>query len=182
MELPKSRETIVSGRGDSEHRLNELQRWERAATISLDTRDGHETLRLLLQPPRSLCASKVSIHTSPPRTLCSPPLPGSCDPQTSSLREHMARLRLLQRHASLCCLRLAPHSVLLLPTGLSDPQAPKSSASLTPSCLGEEQMPEGDLHAKAGPNPKLNPKSCVKKNRKGNLSVQPQELQIKSPQ
>ena len=44
-------------RWDSERRLNELQRWARAAAISADPRDGHETLRLLLQPPRSLCAS-----------------------------------------------------------------------------------------------------------------------------
>ena len=29
----------------------------RAAAISADPRDGHETLRLLLPPPRSLCAS-----------------------------------------------------------------------------------------------------------------------------
>ena len=60
LELPKRQETIVTGsarRGDSEHRLNELQRRTRAAAISADPRDGHETLRLLLQPPRSLCAS-----------------------------------------------------------------------------------------------------------------------------
>ena len=57
---PKSQETVVSGcmrRGDSEHCLNELQRQARAAAISADPRDGHETLRLLLQPPRSLWAS-----------------------------------------------------------------------------------------------------------------------------
>ena len=41
---------------DSEHCLNELQRWTQGAAISVDTRDGHEMLRLLLQPPRSLCA------------------------------------------------------------------------------------------------------------------------------
>ena len=33
------------------------QRWARAAVISADPRDGHEMLRLLLPPPRSLCAS-----------------------------------------------------------------------------------------------------------------------------
>ena len=44
-------------RRDSEHHLNELQRRARAAAISADTRDRHEMLRLLLQPPRSLCAS-----------------------------------------------------------------------------------------------------------------------------
>ena len=60
LELPKRQETIVSGcvrRGDSEHHQNVLQRRARAAAISADTGDGHETLRLLLQPPRSLCAS-----------------------------------------------------------------------------------------------------------------------------
>ena len=57
LELPKRQETIVSGcarRGDSEHRLNELQRQPRATAFNADPRDGHETLRLLLQPPRSL--------------------------------------------------------------------------------------------------------------------------------
>ena len=60
LDLPKRQETIVSGcarRGDSEHGLNELQKWVPTAATSADTRDGHETLRLLLQPPRSLCAS-----------------------------------------------------------------------------------------------------------------------------
>ena len=60
LKLPKSQETIVSGcarRGDSEHCLNKLERWTQATTISADSRDGHEMLRLLLQPPRSLSAS-----------------------------------------------------------------------------------------------------------------------------
>ena len=35
------------------------------------------------------------------------------------------------------------------------------------SCLGKEQMPEGDLHAEAGPNPKLNPRSYAKNEEKG---------------
>ena len=53
-------QTIVSGcvrRGDSEHRLNELLRRVQAVAISADTRDGQEMLRLLLEPPRSLCVS-----------------------------------------------------------------------------------------------------------------------------
>ena len=44
-------------RGDLEHRLNKLQRRVWAVVMSADPRDGHETLRLLLPPPRSLCAS-----------------------------------------------------------------------------------------------------------------------------
>ena len=64
LQLPKRQETFsylfvswCARRGDSEHRLKELQRRVRAAAISTDPRDGHETLRLLLPPPRSLCAS-----------------------------------------------------------------------------------------------------------------------------
>ena len=56
LELPKRQETIVSGcvrRGDLE-----LQRQARTTAISVDSRDGHETLRLLLQAIRSLCASR----------------------------------------------------------------------------------------------------------------------------
>ena len=64
LQLPKRQETFSClfisccvRRGDSECRLKELQRRARAAAISTDTRDGHGTLRLLLPPPRSLCAS-----------------------------------------------------------------------------------------------------------------------------
>ena len=60
LDLPKRQENTVSGcarRGDSEHHLNELQTRARAAAISMDNRDRHERLRLLLQPPRRLCAS-----------------------------------------------------------------------------------------------------------------------------
>ena len=72
MELPKRQETIVSGcvrRGDSEHHLNELQRRARAAAISADPRDGHEMLRLLLPPPRSLCVSTAHSPHRPSREL-----------------------------------------------------------------------------------------------------------------
>ena len=64
LQLPKRQETFSclfvlrrARRGDSEHRLNELQRRARAAAISAGPRDGREMLRLLLPPPKSLCAS-----------------------------------------------------------------------------------------------------------------------------
>ena len=64
LQPPKRQETFSclfvswrARRGDSERRLNELQRRARAAAISVDPRDGQETLGLLLPPPRSLCAS-----------------------------------------------------------------------------------------------------------------------------
>ena len=64
LQLPKRQETFSclfvsrrARRGDSERCLNKLQRWAQAMAITADPRDGHETLRLLLPPPRSLCAS-----------------------------------------------------------------------------------------------------------------------------
>ena len=46
-------------------------------------------------------------------------------------------------------------------------RAPEAAAPLTLFCLGREQTPSGDLHAEAGPNPKLNPESCPNKEEKG---------------
>ena len=70
--------------------------------------------------------AQVTIHTSPPGSLCMPPLPGSCGPGTTSPGEHTACLRLLQCHAGLCQRRLASHSVLISPPGLSEPEPPIS--------------------------------------------------------
>ena len=65
----------VHRRGDSfpmcpqkaEYHLSKLQRWAQAAAISSDPRDGHETLRLLLPPPRILCATTGHYpHPHPP--------------------------------------------------------------------------------------------------------------------
>ena len=50
------------------------QRRARATVISADPRDGHETLRLLLTPPRSLCASTGH---SPHRTSREPVQPAT---------------------------------------------------------------------------------------------------------
>ena len=111
LELPKRQENIVSGctrRGDSGNCLNELQKRVRAVALSADPRDRHETLMLLLPPPRSLCASTGHSPHLPSRSLCSPPLPWSRDAGTTSLGEHTVNLRLLQRHAGLCRRRLAP--------------------------------------------------------------------------
>ena len=168
-------------RGNSEHCLNELQRWARAAVISADPRDGREMLRLLLQPPRSLCASTGHFHTSPPGSLCSSPLPGSRDPGTTSLGEHKVRLRLVQRHAGLCHRRLTPHPVPLPPPAWVS-QSPLISCHFNPVLSGQEQMPSGDLHTEAGPIQSWTPGAGQTKKRKGNFSQQPQEQRIKSPQ
>ena len=102
-----------------------------SAVIRADPRDRHETLRLLLPPPRSLCAAQVTIHTAPPRSLCSPPLPGSRDQWTTSPGERTVLLRLLQNHAGLCRCRLAPHLYHSLPPAWVS-QSPQSSCSFNP--------------------------------------------------
>ena len=128
-------------RGDSEHRLNKLQSWAQAAAISMDPRDRHETLRLLLQAPRDLCASTGHYPHLPSRETVHPPWPDSRDPVTTSLGERMACLRQLKCHTGLCCSRLAPHSIPLPPPGLSEPKPP-NQLLFNPSCLGGNICPQ----------------------------------------
>ena len=80
LQPPKRQETFSclfvsrrARRGDSERRLNKLQRRVRATEISVDLRDGRETLRLLLlPPPRSLCASTIHSPHRPSREPVQP--------------------------------------------------------------------------------------------------------------
>ena len=48
-------------------------------------------------------------------------------------------------------------------------KSPLISCCFNPVLSGQEQMPEGDLHAEAGPKPKLNPRSWANKEEKGKL-------------
>ena len=131
-ELPKRQETFsclfvlrCARRGDSERRLNELQRRARAAASSADRRDGRETLRLLQPPPKSLCVSTG--HSTPP-------LPGAgaaCHCQGPVIRGQLPQEN--ARRASGCCNVTTPlpsksrpaYSVPLTPPGLSEPEPPK---------------------------------------------------------
>ena len=61
-------------------------------------------------------------------------------------------------------------TVPLPPPSLSEPD-PLISCCFNPVLSGWAQMPEGDLHAEAGPKPKLNPRSCAKKRRKRKISL-----------
>ena len=106
-------------------------------------------LRLLLQPPRSLCASTGHSPQLPSWELCSPPLPASRDPGTTSPGEYTACLRLLQCHTGLCRCRLTPHSVPLPTPSLSEPEPPyqllfnpilsegRTDALRRPTCRGK---------------------------------------------
>ena len=94
----------------AEHCLSEFQRHVQAVAISSDHRDGHELLSCHCCHQESCVQVQVTIHISPSRSLCSPPLPGSYDPGTTSLGEHMMCLRLLQCHTGHCHHRFMPHS------------------------------------------------------------------------
>ena len=124
------------------------------------------------------------------RSLSTLPLPGACAArhrqgpvnQGQLPRENARRtsrwcyVTPVQRHAGATSRRrnvtlasAAAGSPRLL--SLSPPnrvsQSPRSSCCFNPILSGREQMPSGDLHAKAGPNPKLNPRSCANKEEKG---------------
>ena len=109
------------------------------------------------------------------RLLSTPPLTGACVArhcQGPVIQGHITREN--TRHASGWCkvmlVSAAAGSLHICTPPSPQPQwarVPESAAPLNPSCLSEKQTPSGDLHAEPGPNPKLNPGSCVKKEEKG---------------
>ena len=76
--------------------------------------------------------AQVTLHTAPPGSQCSPPLPGSRDPGTTSPGERAARLRLVQRHAGLGRRRLAPPPLYPSLPAAWVSQSPRSSCSFNP--------------------------------------------------
>ena len=153
-------------RGDSEDCLNKLHRWARSAAISADTRDGHEMLRLLLQPPRSLCAS----------TGHYPHLPSWEPVQPATVRVSRSRDKFPRRthsmpqEVAMSCQPLLPQArpafyALPLPRGVS--QSPLISCYFNPILSEGRTDASGNLHAEVEPNPKLNPRSCANKEEKG---------------
>ena len=111
-------------RGDSDRRLNELQRRARAVAISADPRDGHETLRLLLPPPRSLCASTGH---SPHHPSWEPVQPATT--RVPWCRDNFpGRTHGMPQAGATSCWPLPPQarpaSVPLPPPGLSEPEPP----------------------------------------------------------
>ena len=187
LDLPKRQETIVLGcarRRDSEHRLNELQTWVRAAAISADTRDGHETLRLLLQPPRRLCASTGHYPHLPswePVQPATAKVPWSRDNfpgRTHGAPQAGAMSRQPQARPTFCTPPPRP------PTPVWVSQSPLISCYYNPILSEREQTLSGDLHTeqRRGQIQSWTPGAVRTKKRKGNFSMQPQEQRIKSPQ
>ena len=109
------------------------------------------------------------------RSLSTPPLPGAGAArhfQGPVIQGQLPREN--ARHASGWCIVMPASattgspSIRTLPSPWPEwARAPEAATPLTPPCLSEEQTPSGDLHAEAGPNPKLNPGSCANKEEKG---------------
>ena len=135
----------------------------------MDPRDGHETLMLLLQPQRILCASTGHYPHSPPGACA------TCHCQGPVIQGQLPWEN-TWRASGCCSVTLAsatagsPHIPIIttvpLPLALVS-QSPLISRCFNPVLSGREQAPSGDLHAEVGPNPKLNPRSCANKEEKG---------------
>ena len=108
------------------------------------------------------------------RSLSTPPLLGAC--AAHHCQGPMIQGQLTQenrrRASGWCNVTLASAAAGLpripypsLPPAC-EPEPPESAAPLTPSCLGGEETPSGDLHTEVGPNPKLKPRSCANKEEK----------------
>ena len=140
-----------------------------STAISSDHRDGHEMLTLLCSHQEACVQAQVTIHT---------PL-GAC-------AARHCQGPMIQRQvpwentwcASGCC-NITPASAAAgspcIPVITSVPPSPQAwiikspliSHCFNPILSGWEQMPEGNLHAEAGPNLKLNPRSCANREEKG---------------
>ena len=105
------------------------------------------------------------------RSLSTPPLLGACAAHHCRGPVIQGQLSLENtQHASGCCNVMPGSAATGCPTFHTPPspepdwaRAPEAAAPLTLFCLSKEQMPSGHLHAEAGPNPKLNPRSYANK-------------------
>ena len=124
-------------------------------------------LRLLLQPPRNLWANTGHYPHCPSREPVQP-----TTARVPWYRDNFpGRTHGTPQAAAMSCWALSPQGhPASVPLPVPWPEwarAPELAAPLTPTCLSEEQTPSSALHAEAGPNPKLNPGSCVNKEEKG---------------
>ena len=149
----------------------------------MNSRDGHEP-RLSARTPetgvrrwgcccrlqKSCVQAQVTLHNAPPGSLCSSPLPGSCDPGTTSPGERTACLRLVQHHASLRRRRLAPPPLYpsLSKTWVS--QRPRSSCSFNPVLSGRGTDALRRPTRRGGSKSKADPQELCEQRREGEIS------------
>ena len=139
-------------------------------------------LRLLLQPPRSLCAS----------TGHYPHLPSQEPVQRATVRVPWSRENFpgrthgASKAVATSCRPLPPQAWPAFRTPPSpEPEwarAPESAATLTPSCLREEHTPQATYMQRRGQIQSWTSGAVQTNKRKGNFSMQYQEQRIKSPQ
>ena len=109
------------------------------------------------------------------RSLSTPPLPGACAARHCQGPVIQGQLPWENTQRASGCWNVMPASAAAGSPAFCTPPSPwpewasdpESAAALTPSCLSGEEMPSGDLYAEAGPNPKLNPRSCANKEERG---------------
>ena len=154
-------------------------------------REGEcESQLLSLTPEAAAAATKGTVckyRFCPclPGRLCSPPLPRVLQSGAYFPRRIHSMPQALELHTSFCHHRNSLHILIVtavslpLPS-LSEQVSPSQPLLSPPSCLGGERTPEDSPHTEEGPKPKLNPRAVRPKKRKGNLSMQLQEQQIKS--
>ena len=112
--------------------------------------------------------AQVTLHTSPPGSLCSPPLPGSRDPGTNSPGEPTVRLRLLQCHTGLCHHRLTPHSIP--PSRPRVSQSPRISCYFNPILSGWRTDTRGPPTRRGRAKPKSKPQELCEQRREREIS------------
>ena len=127
------------------------------------------------------------------RSLSTPPLPRACAARhcqgpviqgqlpSTSLGEHTLSIRLLQHHTGLCRRRLTPHSIPL-PSPAWVSQCPLISCYFNPVLSAKNRRPQATYMQRRVQIQSWTPGAVRTKKRKRNLSQQPQEQWIKSPQ
>ena len=119
---------------------------------------------------KSCVRAQVTLHTAPPGSLCSPPLPGSRDPGTTSPGECTARLRLVQHHAGLGCRRLAPPPLYPSLPAAWVSQSPRSSCSFNHVLSGRGTDTLRRPTRRGGSKSKADPQELCKQRREEEIS------------
>ena len=150
--------------------------------VSTDTRDRHETLRLLLQPPRSLCTSTGHYPNLPSQKPVQPAtarVPWSKD-------NFLWRTHGMPQAVATSCWPLQPQARPTFHTPQSHwPEWARAPDQLLLQChpvwVGNIP-PQATCIQRWGQIQSWTPGAVWTKKRKENFSQQPQEQQIKSPQ
>ena len=111
------------------------------------------------------------------RSLSTPPVPGACAACHCQGPVVQGQFPQGNTQCTSGCCNVMPASATAGSPHIPYPSLPTSWVRQSPliscyfnpivSCLGREQTPSGNLHTEVGPNPKLNPRSCVNKEEKG---------------